>query len=720
MESESSSKHLDASEAIYAGLLSLLQKLDQRIAAAVSASEKVYASRAAGDLYRGLVIAPEDVAAALDCVPGEPFHAISSQLPVISGLLPSLVLQRLRWLQQAFDLSDFDLDVIVIALAPEIDLRYERLYIYLHDDVTKRRPTVDLALNILCSDGAGKLLQRQRFSPEAPLLRHRLIRFVDDEQSARSPLLAQSWRLDEQIARILLDDGTLDSRLISFCSITTVISPDERPPLADEIEKRLSAVTGNKSRAGIKLCFLGPRHCGQDAAVAQLSERLDSSVLMADFSHAGADHAVFGAETLLTIVREAWFRDALLVIRGFDLADEAIAANHFRLLWRLLDSLPVNCVVESEFGRALTGEPPRELLTLRFSYPSAENRMAWWRYWLTQYEIAIKEESVAELARCYRMSYRQIENSVAEVAMTGAPAGAVSGDAAVSNAIAEAARRQFSHALLSLTSRIEPSATWDDLVLPDDEIAQLHALCHRFRHRDKVFGEWGYARKLSYGLGITALFSGGSGTGKTMAAEVVANALGLELYRIDLPQVVSKYIGETEKNLDRIFNAAENANAILFFDEADALFGKRSEVRDSHDRYANLEISFLLQKMEQYEGITILATNLNDNIDKAFARRLALSIHFPFPDEFARLRLWQLAWPESVPLALSVDREVLARELKIAGGNIRNIALGAAFNAAGNGGVVDMAHVLEAARREYRKLGKSFAEQNMTMLDHDR
>ena len=720
MGADSPLKHLDASEAIYEGLLFLLQKLDQRIAAAVSAFEKVYASRAAGDLYRGLVIAPEDVAAALDSVPGEPFHAISSQLPVISGVLPSVVLQRLQWLQRVFELSDFDLDVIVMALAPEIDLRYERLYIYLHDDVTKRRPTVDLALNILCSDGAGKLLQRQRFSPDAPLLRHRLIRFIDDGQPTRSPLLAQAWRLDEQIVRFLLNDSTLDSRLISFCSITTAISSDERPPLADEIEQRLIAVTGEKSHASIKLFFLGPRHCGQDSAVARLAELLDTSVLMADFSIAGEDHAVFSAETLLTLVREAWLRDALLLIRGFDLADEGVAANRFRLLWRSLDSLPANYVMESQSAKTRTEEAPQELLTLSFSYPSAENRMAWWRHCLARRELALSEENVAELARSYRMTYRQIEDAVVEVAMTGAPAGAVSGDAAVSKAIAEAARRQFSHALASLTSRIEPRAIWDDLVLPDDEIAQLHALCHRFRHRDKVFGEWGYARKLSYGLGITALFSGGSGTGKTMAAEVVANALGLELYRIDLAQVVSKYIGETEKNLDRIFNAAENANAILFFDEADALFGKRSEVRDSHDRYANLEISFLLQKMEQYEGITILATNLNDNLDTAFARRIAFSIHFPFPDEFARLRLWQLAWPESVPLALSVDRDLLARELKIAGGNIRNIALGAAFNAAGNGGVVDMAHVLEAARREYRKLGKSFSEQNLATLDHDR
>jgi SpoVK/Ycf46/Vps4 family AAA+-type ATPase len=185
--------------------------------------------------------------------------------------------------------------------------------------------------------------------------------------------------------------------------------------------------------------------------------------------------------------------------------------------------------------------------------------------------------------------------------------------------------------------------------------------------------------------------------------------LGVDLYRIDLARMVSKYIGETEKNLDRVFTAAENANAILFFDEADALFGKRSEVKDAHDRYANIEVSYLLQKMEEYEGMSILATNLSDNLDQAFTRRLAFSIHFPFPDEAARLRIWECAWPQGVPLSDSVDRELLARELKMAGGHIKNIALGAAFNAAGNSGIVDMTHMAESARREYQKVGRSNA-----------
>jgi SpoVK/Ycf46/Vps4 family AAA+-type ATPase len=220
----------------------------------------------------------------------------------------------------------------------------------------------------------------------------------------------------------------------------------------------------------------------------------------------------------------------------------------------------------------------------------------------------------------------------------------------------------------------------------------------------------GFGAKLSTGKGVNALFAGPSGTGKTMAAGILANELGLDLYKIDLSQVVSKYIGETEKNLDAIFTGAENSNIILFFDEADALFGKRSEVRDSHDRYANIEISYLLQKMEDYEGVAILATNLRQNLDEAFVRRLAFSIHFPFPDEADRRRIWDGIWPDGISLAKDVDLDLLARQFKLSGGNIKNIALAAAFLAAADGGIVNMSHLLHATRREFQKLGKVFTE----------
>jgi SpoVK/Ycf46/Vps4 family AAA+-type ATPase len=221
-----------------------------------------------------------------------------------------------------------------------------------------------------------------------------------------------------------------------------------------------------------------------------------------------------------------------------------------------------------------------------------------------------------------------------------------------------------------------------------------------------VYDRWGFGKKLSLGKGLIALFSGPSGTGKTLSAEILARELGLDLYRIDLSCVVSKYIGETEKNLSRMFAEAQESNAILFFDEADALFGKRSEVKDAHDRYANIEINYLLQRVEEFEGVIILASNLSKNIDAAFVRRLSFMVEFPFPDEGHRLRIWRGIFPRQAPVAEDLDFAFLACKFRIAGGNIKNVALAAAFQAAEAGQAISMVHLVAALKREYQKLGK--------------
>jgi hypothetical protein len=266
-------------------------------------------------------------------------------------------------------------------------------------------------------------------------------------------------------------------------------------------------------------------------------------------------------------------------------------------------------------------------------------------------------------------------------------------------------REQARPRLEALAERIEPVAGWDDLVLPADEMEALREIAAQLRHRDRVYENWGFAAKSARGLGISALFEGPSGTGKTMAGEVLAGELGLDLYRIDLSQVVSKWIGETEKNLRRVFDAAELAEAILLFDEADALFGKRSQVKDSHDRYANIEVSYLLQKMEQYRGLAILTTNARDALDRAFLRRLRFIVKFPFPAADQREQIWRRVFPAAMP-AEGIEPELLAR-LNVAGGGIRNIAVQAAFLAAEGDEPVGMAHLRRAAAREYAKHERS-------------
>jgi vesicle-fusing ATPase len=262
--------------------------------------------------------------------------------------------------------------------------------------------------------------------------------------------------------------------------------------------------------------------------------------------------------------------------------------------------------------------------------------------------------------------------------------------------------------LEGLAERIDPAAGWDDLVLPAGQSELLHEIVRHVRHRTQVYERWGFGERTSRGLGVTALFAGESGTGKTLAAEVIAAELGLDLYRIDLAATVSKYIGETEKNLRRLFEAAEASGAVLLFDEADALFGKRGEVKDGHDRYANLEVAYLLQRMESYRGLAILTTNLRSNVDRAFLRRLRFVVQFPFPDAGRRAEIWRRTFPPATPLD-GIEPERLAR-LVASGGSIRSIALSAAFAAAEDGTAVTSAHVLRAAQVEYAKAERSLTD----------
>jgi ATPases of the AAA+ class len=278
----------------------------------------------------------------------------------------------------------------------------------------------------------------------------------------------------------------------------------------------------------------------------------------------------------------------------------------------------------------------------------------------------------------------------------------------LNNTLWEACRAQARPRMEDLAQRIEPSASWEDLVLPEMQSQTLKAVIAHVRQRVKVYEGWGFAKKGGRGLGISALFAGPSGTGKTTAAEVMAQELNLDLYRIDLSSVVSKYIGETEKNLRRVFDAAETGGAILLFDEADALFGKRSDVKDSHDRHANIEVSYLLQRMEAYRGLAILTTNLKGALDSAFLRRIRFVVQFPFPDATQRAEIWRRIFPKEMPLE-GVDVNKLAK-LSVSGGNIRNIAMNAAFLAADSNEAVTMKHLLNAARSESMKMEKPLTD----------
>ena len=706
-----------------ASLLPGLQWLDGRLAAAVRAAREWYGDEAATDPFRGLHIGPGDAARLLARAPGATLLAANEGDPGLDETLeepnaPALGEEgsRLGWLATSYGLSSFDLALVLIALAPELDLRYERLYAFLQDDVTRRRPTVDLALSLLCRTPDTRLTRRRHFAPDAPLLRHGLVQLRADPRTGEPPLLAQELALDGQIVRFLLGEDTLDPLLAPLARLVDPNLTLDELTVAPPTRAGLRAVAARARNAAeaLRLYLHGPDPLARAQVAEALAAELGLRLLIADIRRAAADGLELG-RLVRRLLREARFRMALPFLDGLD--DSAVDTRAGR------DGL-LSAVAESCEGLLLGGSGrwppagvalPRTLgvVVVPVDVPDAADRQRAWADTLNREGVGIAPDELSVLADRFRLTSAQI----AEATVT-APglaewrrAAEADGDSAPSHAepvtlrdLFAAARVQSGQDLGPLATRIESRRTWADLVLPDDALAQLREIGGRVARRHRVLVDWGFDARLSLGKGTSALFAGPSGTGKTLAAEVLARELGLDLYRIDLAGVVSKYIGETEKNLDRIFVAAETANAILFFDEADALFGKRSEVRDSHDRYANLEIAYLLQKMEQYEGVAILATNLRANLDDAFLRRLALVVHFPFPDGSLRRRIWARIWPPTTPLAPDVDLDRLAREFQLTGGHIRNVALAAAFLAAETGGPVTLAHVHHAVRRELQKL----------------
>jgi AAA+ superfamily predicted ATPase len=624
---------------------------------------------------------------------------------------------RLAWLKERFDLSPFDLDIVLIALAPEVDLRYERLYAYLQDNVTRRRPSVNLTLDLLCASVEEKLAKRWHFSREAPLLRNDLVRLEAEPNHAPASSLALAIRLDAQVLHLLLGIPGLDSRLAEFCRLVEPGASDETRPLNHERDKALVTLVQQACAAHrpVRLYFQGHRGAGRRRAARRLSAEMGLPLLTVDLEAALLADPGFSWVPGL-VVREAAFQGAILYLDDWEVLESDAHALLRRRLATALGRTPAPTILVGQLPWSFCG---LEVTTIPFARPDFSRRRSHWKASLDGCGVALDDTRLDDLAGRFQLHAGQIAAAAGLACNQAAWLVAQEGRAASAGCptvedLFTAARAQSGHDLASLARKIEPCATWDDLVLPDDALVQLREIAQRVAIQHRVWGDWGFGRRLSQGRGVNALFAGPPGTGKTMAAEVLARHLGLDLYKIDLSRVVSKWVGETEKHLDRVFTAAENSNAVLLFDEADALFGKRAEIRDAHDRYANIETSYLLQKMEQYEGIALLATNLMGNLDEAFTRRLTFTIYFPFPDEAMRLRLWRGIWPGQARLADDVDFRDLANRFKLSGGHVKNIALAAAFLAAAQDEPVGQSHLLHAVRREYQKMGKVLSESELT------
>ncbi len=693
-------------------LRSALQRLDQLLENAIQQAETVYGSQAATDPYRGLRIDADEIERLLKRPPGT---------PLFSQKTDSRQLHPLNWLKETFGLSVFDLDVILIALAPEIDLRYERLYAYLQDDITRKRPTIDLALNVLCPSAEAKLLQRANFAPNAPLIKQGLLQLIPDPHQVYPPILSYYLKVDEQIIHILLNQKGLDPRLAAYCQLITDPTVEEKLPLGDDIDNILPQFVTHPAQTTNPLVFYFSGLCHQDrkrGAIA-LAAKLGQKLLIADLGE------VVGTKVdlnplLKKLLREALFHHAILYLDGV----EVLQTKESTLVWKgLLKQLR-----QAKGTVILSGVPSHEIkfshgvIPIAFPQPNFSQRRIYWQTHLQANHIILNDQQLDILANRFRLTSENIENAVIQACHQ-----CLWGNLSQCNHLEShdpikptlndlliAAREQSDHSLSGLAHKSKSNYYWSDLILPSDQRSQIEEICNHAKYRYLVYETWGFNHKLSTGKGLNVLFSGPPGTGKTMAAQVIANELKLDLYKIDLSQVVSKYIGETEKNLNRIFMAAETANAILLFDEADTLFGKRSEVRDAHDRYANIEVGYLLQKMEEYEGISILTTNFRQNLDDAFVRRLAFIVHFPFPNETSRRQIWEGIWPSKELLSEGVGLDFLARQFKISGGNIKNIALAAAFLAAEKETQVTMEQILHATKREYQKMGKTLPSYEVT------
>jgi len=620
---------------------------------------------------------------------------------------------RLERVRQLFELDPFDIDVLLVCMAVEFDLRYEKLYAYLQDDVSKKRPGVGLIFNLLAPSLEQSIAARRNLQPESPLLRFHLVEMLEDPAQPRPPLLSKYLKTDDRIVQYLLGANGIDERIRPFAEFMDSGDAAEDDPLElnEETRQGMMSFAAAASESHPLVLQLQGAGAPDKLRMAQASCRYrNQRLLVADLERLAVESDIEFNRMIVLIRREARLGDAALFWKGAHSLNADQRRSTFLIF---MESLKHGCplsFVDSEAG-VNPADVPLGIIyhAVVLPRPGFIQRGQIWRSVLAAYETDTSPHGIDELAVKFKFSRSEIRSTV-ETAANLARWRNPDRPRITLNELYEACRLHSNQKLSALAHKIVSRYSWNDIVLPRDRTEQLREICNHVKYRDRVYGDWGFDRKLAMGKGLCVLFAGPSGTGKTMAADIIAGELGLDLYKIDLSTVVSKYIGETEKNLSRIFDEAETSNAILFFDEADALFGKRSEVKDSHDRYANIETGYLLQRMEEHEGIVILASNFRKNMDEAFVRRLHFTVEFPFPAEEDRSRIWESVWPEATPRNPGLDLNFLARRFQITGGNIRNIALSAAFLAADDTGVVEMRHLVRATQREYQKMGKLVSE----------
>jgi len=606
----------------------------------------------------------------------------SSQLAIDLRLGQTTAVIPLLQLFRRFELDAFEQSCVILAYAAELDKKYEKLLAYLQDDITKKHPSAALAV--------------QLFLPMECSMEEYLARF---SQTDRFTGLFDVKQLEEgslTLRRVVLEflsTGTMGSSGDIRLFDGKLQVPRGDLVIGQTVARRLDVIFRESKECAV--CISGGPGSGKRFQVEHLMRRQQARCVFADMAvdkpEEEAREAILAAR--LTGASVCFYHMERADNEGKELPP---AEKQLRML--LADAAGIGKIfLLSELP--IRAQMPLLSVDLELPQPTEEERIVLFKAFLQSAELD-DGVTVEELASKFRFSPRQIRLACEQaLGLTR-----MDGEKRISGKLMHrCCYRQVVHKLSDLATPVRPAFGWDDVVMPESQKRLLQHACGHIKFQHKVYYDWGFDKKITYGRGLSILFAGAPGTGKTMCAQVIANELNMEMYKINISQIVSKYIGETEKNLQAVFAEAKRSNCVLFFDECDAIFGKRSEVKDAHDRNANVEVAYLLQQIEEHDGVCIMATNLIGNIDAAFMRRITYVVHFPFPDASMREEIYRRTMPKTAPLEEDIDWAFLAEKFVLSGGHIKNIVLSAAFLAALENCPIGMSHMLRAAVGELKK-----------------
>ena len=657
----------------------------------------------------GIVITPEEVKATVEAgklryrhyaLKPEVVRSIQKGWEHIISRKEASETMRLFEIKKRFMLNSFEFFAFLMALCLESDRKYERLFGYLQDNVNQYFPTLGLAKSLyslteIVPDNCVFLACEKGRRAE-------MLLFGGENLPDKTPFLSKPMKLAEKVVSYVNDRNEVSPK-IRFCG--EYIRHDASAGKVFINERKLTGMaktmeTALNEHEPTMLQIFGPKGTGKSFALGYLSRHCGRDIFCFDVENAlNSGKNIY--ELLRSAIIEAVVEDSLLCLKNIPALDEETEKTVQNMIQTCRNYLDI-LLITSEEKNVYRYSLDYQILQIKYDMPEYEERLLLWNEFLKGKALAPSFE-VETIANRFILTPKQIQNVIASAYLSAIYDGR---QEMTEEDFVGAVRVQSLNRLREKATLVKADYTWDDLIAEEEQKRMMLYALNHIKYKNKVNKEWGFEKKLSYGKGLSILFYGPPGTGKTMAAQVIANELKLELYKVDLSQMVSKYIGETEKNLSVLFNEAKYANAILFFDEADALFSKRTEVSDSKDKYSNVETSFLLQKIEEFEGITILASNYLVNFDDAFKRRISFIINFQLPGAEMRYELWKSMIPKNAPTDGSIDYDFLANSFEFSGSNIKNIVVLAAYMAAAENTAISMKHIVAAIKVENAKFGK--------------